>query len=366
MSEVSSWNETDNSNTAAPPDGWPEFMNPSDVNNCARMMMGAIKRWYNTVSAGIANALPLSGGTLTGPLVAPGITSTLDITGRSLYLSGGANVPNGVTTTDIHATGNVLVDGALSAWNGVNTNELHVTDGVVIDGALNVANGITTNNIHATNTLTVDGSLTAGVTNTANLTVTGNEGITGNLTVAGFVNAGYYSLSGGTFAIRGSDAAGAFNAVYDAANGVALALYGPNGSYYRCDNAHSFTNRAATVNIVRFQVTDGVCQNASGAWSTLSDAALKENIEPYRSGLAEVLKLEPRSFTYTRDAPLGAGSRRIGLVAQEVAAALPEIVGETTINEQTYATIEPGLLVFALVNSIKALEARLTQLEAGG
>ena len=76
MSEVSSWNETDNSNTAAPPDGWPEFMNPSDVNNCARAMMGAIKRWYNTVSAGIANALPLSGGALTGPLTVPGLTST--------------------------------------------------------------------------------------------------------------------------------------------------------------------------------------------------------------------------------------------------------------------------------------------------
>jgi hypothetical protein len=196
--------------------------------------------------------------------------------------------------------------------------------------------------------------------------VNGNAGVTLGLSVGSFINTVTYQLAGVNFAYRGSDVAGALNTICDPTGFPAIDIYGVNGTYYRCDNAHSFTNRAATVNIVRFQVTDGVCQNASGAWSTFSDAALKENIEPYRSGLAEVLQLEPRSFNYTKDAPLGAGSRRFGLLAQEVAAVLPEIVGETTIDEKTYATIEPGLLVFALVNSIKALEARLTLLEAGG
>ena len=48
------------------------------VNNCARAMMGAIRRWYDTVTAqlailtsSLANYLPLSGGTLTGTLSAP-------------------------------------------------------------------------------------------------------------------------------------------------------------------------------------------------------------------------------------------------------------------------------------------------------
>ena len=149
MSEVSSWSETDESNTAAPPNGWPEFMIPSDVNNCARAMMGAIKRWYNTVSAGIANALPLSGGTMTGPLVAPSITSTgniaagldiscrtvyasstvqalqitstgainaaTDIAGRALYLTAGINAPGSIVGGYIHSAGNLDVDGTLTA-----------------------------------------------------------------------------------------------------------------------------------------------------------------------------------------------------------------------------------------------------------
>src|SRR5580765_5239418 len=116
MSEVSSWSATDASNNLTPPDGWPEGMQPSGVNNVGRMMMGAIARWYATVSAGIANALPLSGGTLTGPLVATQITSTgninatLDFGGRNLYLSGGANITNGLTTNNVHATGDVTAD----------------------------------------------------------------------------------------------------------------------------------------------------------------------------------------------------------------------------------------------------------------
>jgi hypothetical protein len=43
----SNWSETDASNNAAVPNGWPEGMQPSGVNNTARADRGAIKRWYN-------------------------------------------------------------------------------------------------------------------------------------------------------------------------------------------------------------------------------------------------------------------------------------------------------------------------------
>jgi hypothetical protein len=43
----SNWSETDASNDTAAPDGFPEGMAPSGVNNAARMMMGAIKRWWD-------------------------------------------------------------------------------------------------------------------------------------------------------------------------------------------------------------------------------------------------------------------------------------------------------------------------------
>lgn len=62
MSDLGSanWAETDASNNATPPNGWPEGMNPSDVNNAARANMGAIKRLYDR-----QNLVLTTGGTST-------------------------------------------------------------------------------------------------------------------------------------------------------------------------------------------------------------------------------------------------------------------------------------------------------------
>lgn len=58
------WSETDASNSQAVPNGWPEGMNPSSVNDAARMMMGATKRWYSwtipKTTAGTATAFTLT------------------------------------------------------------------------------------------------------------------------------------------------------------------------------------------------------------------------------------------------------------------------------------------------------------------
>jgi hypothetical protein len=43
---ASNWNQTDASNTTAAPDGAPEGMAPSGVNDVFRAMMGAVKRWF--------------------------------------------------------------------------------------------------------------------------------------------------------------------------------------------------------------------------------------------------------------------------------------------------------------------------------
>lgn len=53
MSDLGSgnWSETDASNNATPPNGFPEGMNPSDVNNSARANMGAIKRFWDRTNS---------------------------------------------------------------------------------------------------------------------------------------------------------------------------------------------------------------------------------------------------------------------------------------------------------------------------
>jgi hypothetical protein len=62
--EQTNWNESDNSNSTAAPDGAPEGMAASGVNDVLRATMGAIKRWLNRsnpkVTAGSSTAYTLT------------------------------------------------------------------------------------------------------------------------------------------------------------------------------------------------------------------------------------------------------------------------------------------------------------------
>lgn len=61
----SNWSETAASNTAVPPNGWPEGMLPAGVNNSAREGMGAEKRFWNRINAIKTTAGTTSAYTLT-------------------------------------------------------------------------------------------------------------------------------------------------------------------------------------------------------------------------------------------------------------------------------------------------------------
>lgn len=91
---ASNWNEDDDGNIATAPDGAPEGMAPSGVNNVLRAHQGALKRWYRwstpVATAGTATAYTLSYAVAPGALVdgmthlvefdqVNGATPTLDI-----------------------------------------------------------------------------------------------------------------------------------------------------------------------------------------------------------------------------------------------------------------------------------------------
>lgn len=61
---ASTWSETDADNNTAAPLGFPEGMAPSGINNGARAVMGAVKRWFNwtipKTTAGTSTAYTLS------------------------------------------------------------------------------------------------------------------------------------------------------------------------------------------------------------------------------------------------------------------------------------------------------------------
>ncbi len=47
LNNAAKWSETDASNNAAVPDGWPSGMFPNQVEPTAQALMGALKRWWN-------------------------------------------------------------------------------------------------------------------------------------------------------------------------------------------------------------------------------------------------------------------------------------------------------------------------------
>jgi len=74
---------------------------------------------------------------------------------------------------------------------------------------------------------------------------------------------------------------------------------------------------------------DGVTRNSTGTWATFSDARLKKNIRDIASPLDTYLKLRGHWFEYIDPKSVMADEgERMGFVAQEVRAAVPEWVRE--------------------------------------
>lgn len=127
MADISNanWDETDADNTTAAPDGAPEGMLPSDVNNTMRAHRGAIKRWYNvsqpvTTSTGSANAYIVAQG------VAPGVLDD-----GALYAFEPNFANTGAVTVNINSLGAYAIvrdDGsALTTGDILTTGRVYMT-----------------------------------------------------------------------------------------------------------------------------------------------------------------------------------------------------------------------------------------------
>ena len=119
-----------------------------------------------------------------------------------------------------------------------------------------------------------------------------------------------------------------------------------------------------------------------GSWIAISDARIKTVEGDYPSGLEQILALRPVVYTYngnegapgaekTSATKLAAtsGKKFAGLVAQEAETVMPEIVTVNAgwIDGKEVADLrhlDPGPLVFALINAVKTLTARIEALEA--
>jgi hypothetical protein len=129
----------------------------------------------------------------------------------------------------------------------------------------------------------------------------------------------------------------------------------------------------------RFYLTDQndndgvyIAQNAT-SWTANSDARLKDVKETIINALDKVNQLTGVKFTWKRDADNPDAKTRVGLIAQDVLAVLPEAVEADTpdiVTDEETGKISGGLgvryteLVPLLVNAIKELAQRVEALEA--
>ena len=164
---------------------------------------------------------------------------------------------------------------------------------------------------------------------------------------------------------------------------------------------HGASGDVFTLNSGGIGITGNGFKPGGGPWGDSSDTRIKTITGTYDSGLAAILALQPKRFVYkgndTIDPPANTiavmegvenktaptvpyensphygaandGTEFIGLVAQDAESVMPEVVGTRAgyIDGQPVddlRTVDQGPLVFALINAVKELSARIEALEA--
>ena len=302
---------------------------------------------WNRINAGFAHAMTYTpnNGTLAWNSAASGAAEATATFGQLMVLD---------------ASGNLAVVGSFSA-----------------NGSVVAASYFTSSTINAVLSATGTGAVSlrpngAGSTS-GQLTVGSN----GALTITGNANLPQINFTDSTFAIKSQ--------LYWQSSVVTL--------------SNALTGQVLQLSSTPYLNINGNAQKPGGGpWIDSSDARIKNVLGDYEPGLDEVLALQPRRFTYKgndtreepgpgpdtdvhRDAPIEVpypnsshymeardGKEFVGLIAQEVEAILPGMVslhpgfidGEAT----DIRLIDSTELIFALVNAVKTLAARVAALEA--
>jgi hypothetical protein len=277
MSEVTAWNATDNANTAAPPDGWPEGQQPSSVNNCGRMMMGALRREHDRITAQIGSVA--------------GTINTTNITAVTVNTTGAITASGPITGTALNSTGNGSVAGTLTA-GGVST------------GNLNASGTVTAAQLTSTGNINASGSVVA-----PQITSSGNI----NTGVLGGVYTGYVSSNGDIAAGNNISAASSLIAPNISSNSGTI----HTSSQWAYDaHVYSGTHGWYYNGLVAFSWAAVY----SFAYPGASDRRLKTDVEDLPDNCTALIKaISPRRFKWREGATILDHTRtHWGFVAQEV------------------------------------------------
>jgi hypothetical protein len=219
----------------------------------------------------------------------------------------------------------------------------------------------------------------------------------GNALLIGAANP-YIVVNGVNFMTMDAVDAG-YTQIFDNSGSISLYLGGSASGYqniYRQDQ-HIFRNRAGTNRMSltsdnnayhssvshNFQGAGGTPSQATinstncykpggGTWADISDERLKHNVEDYKRGLDALAGLRPVTYQFNGKGDTADDGRVFtGLIAQEVREVMPEMVGtrrgrlnKDDEEETDLLTLDATSLIYALLNAVRELSAKVAALEA--
>jgi len=140
----------------------------------------------------------------------------------------------------------------------------------------------------------------------------------------------------------------------------------------------------------RFAISNLAYKPGGGMWADSSDLRVKTITGNYRHGLAELEQLRPVTYTFrgnetntAAEPPRGeppyqdsphwrqalAATEFVGLIAQDCETVMPELVSQRAaridgVLVNDLRDLDTGPLLFALINAVKELSARVRELES--
>ena len=301
----------------------------------------------------------------------PTANRTISLPNANVTLVSGTMVP----TTGTGATGSwgISVTGSSGSTTG---NAATVTNGVYTSGDQTIA-GVKTFSSTISGSITGNaGTVTGGVYTSGNQTIadtkTFSSTITGSITGnAGTVTGGVYTSGDQTIAgvktfssnivAPGISRTGDFT--IDASGDIILDAQGNQIYFYDAGVQRGYLGVGAADTISLYTGAStlnttfaGANLTCSGDITSSSDARLKENVVTVDSALDKVSNL--RGVYYNK---IGETERKLGVIAQEVEAVIPEVVSSDIDGMKSVAYAN---MVGLLIEAIKELKAEINELKS--
>jgi hypothetical protein len=282
--------------------------------------------------------------------------------GTGLSFSGGALNASGAGVTSLAATSSASGFG-LSA--SASTGAVTITYSISSTSSARTSLGLGTIATQDSSSVSITGGTISGASSiAASGAITSGTRITASSGVVGSV--GYaFSTGASSFTSTGTDLNVNFTSstsLYSSGSGATFGISVGGGDTAR------FTSSRFTVGP---GITGADCYFGT-TWTNISDARVKTDVTPYALGVSALNQLRPVNYIYNGDygTPEN-GIIQTGLIAQEVLTTpLSSMVGTRvytdpqTGEQTTLYDLNTNQLVFALVNAVKELSARVTALEA--